>query len=342
MDKVKVAVIGCGNISRGHINGYLADKRAEIVYCVDINEDIAKEKAQVAGSKWHTNYLEILGEVDAVDICTPPHLHAEMAIEAAKRGKHILTEKIMARNLTEAEAMIKATDEAGVIFMVALVLRYRPEFEACHEVCTNGQLGQILQSYMQTSMFLSRVASWRADPEKFPMGAFLSHGCHYVDQLIWNVGEITQVASFSSNSILGNQIIGDDTSVAIFRHENGAVSSYVESWVIRYPLTTILFDVYGTEGSIRLSYSGGKRIVTLTTSGGTETIFEFDPSIQEHIDAFGGVKDMQGEISHFIDCIVENKRPLTDGRESLKSMQVIIAASEAEATKKIVDMKDFL
>ena len=238
--------------------------------------------------------------------------------------------------------MIKATDEAGVIFMVALVLRYRPEFEAFHEICASGRLGRILQSYMQTSMFLGRVVSWRTDPEKFPMGAFLSHGCHYVDQLIWNVGEVTQVSSLSSNSVFGNQIVGDDSSVAIFRHENGAVSSYVESWAIKYPLTTIQFDVYGTEGSMRLSYSGGKRIVTLTASGGTETIFEFDPSRQEHIDAFGGVKDMQGEISHFIDCIIENKKPLTDGRESIKSMQVITAACEAEESNKIVDMKDFM
>jgi len=344
MDRVKVALIGCGGISRAHMNGLLACPLAEVKYCVDVDEEKAKSHAEKAGCKWHTNYLDILGEVDAVDICTPPHLHAEMTIEAAKHGKHVLCEKIMARDLDEAEAMIKAADDAGIVFMIAFVLRYRAEWQKLHEICKSGRLGRIFQAKCQTSMFLGRVADWRKDPEKFPMGCFLSHGCHYVDQLIWNIGEITHAASMGNRFTFGDVIPGgDDTSVAIFRHEGGAVSAYVESWALPFPMTRLLFDAYGTEGSVRLQYQDdGKRTVDVKDKSGVERVFEFDPSKKDYMDAFGGAKDMHGQIDHFIRCIAEGKQPVTHGREGIKAMQVILAACEGDETNRIVSIEEFL
>ncbi|NOZ24404.1 MAG: Gfo/Idh/MocA family oxidoreductase, partial [Planctomycetes bacterium] len=303
MKQVKVAVVGCGGISRAHINGHMNCPQSNLMYCCDIDEEKAKEKAEAAGCQAVTNWLDIIDEVDAVDICTAPHLHAEMTIEAAKRGKHVLCEKIMARDLDEAEAMIKATEKAGIVFMVAFVLRYRKEWQVVNEICNSGKLGQIFQGYCQTSMFLGRIAEWRADPKKFPMGAFLSHGCHYVDQLQWNIGRITHATTLSNNFTFGDQIIGDDTSVAIFRHENGAVSSYVESWAIPCPTTGLRFDAYGTKGSVKLEYirGTGARVVDLwTKDGGHERVFEWDPTKKDLDDVFGGAKDMHGQIDHFI------------------------------------------
>ncbi|MGD8239603.1 MAG: Gfo/Idh/MocA family oxidoreductase [Armatimonadota bacterium] len=343
MAKLRAAVVGCGGISRAHINAWMAEGRAELAYCVDSDEERAKEKAEVVGCEWHTDYTEILDDVEAVDICTPPHLHAEMTVEAARRGKHVLSEKIMARDLDEAEAMIRATDEAEVVFMIAFVLRYRPEFQKLHEICTSGSLGRILQVYEQTSMRLGKVVEWRADPVKFPMGCFLSHGCHYVDQLIWNIGPITEAHAMSSNFVLGDQILGDDTTVATFRHESGALSAYVESWAITHPITRIRFDAYGTDGSVRLEYHlDGLRTVELTTEDGHERVLELDPRKQDRMDAFGGAKDMHGQIAHFVDCIVEGRQPLTHGREGIKAMQVILAACEAEDSGQAVRMAEFL
>jgi len=349
MDKVRVAVIGCGGISRAHLNGLVACPMAEIVYCVDIDEEKAKEKAQAVGAKWHTNYKEILDEVDAVDICTPPHLHAEMTIEAAKRGKHVLCEKIMARNLKEAQEMIKATDEAGVVFMIAFVLRYRKEWQVVHDICKSGRLGRIFQAYCQTHMFLGsgrpeKIADWRKDPEKFPMGCFLSHGCHYVDQLIWNVGEITHAASMGNRFTLGEIIPGgDDTSVAIFKHENGAVSAYVESWAVPHPTISTRFEAYGTEGSVKLEYGRGTtRKVELFTRDGVEVVCEVDPSKKDPMDPFGGAKEMHGQIDHFIRCIIEKKQPVTHGREGIKAMEVILAACHGDETGRIVPVREFV
>jgi predicted dehydrogenase len=345
MDKVRLAVIGCGGISAAHINGILAEPRAELAYCVDINAALAREKAEKAGCQHATDYLSILGDVDAVDICTPPHLHAEMTIAAARAGKHVLCEKIMAISLEQAEAMIAATDRAGVLFMVAFVLRYRREFMMLNEICRSGQLGQIHQAVAQTSMQLGLPPQeWRRSVATHPFGCFMSHGCHYVDQLTWHLGEIIETASTGNAMTFADWIPGgDDTTCAIFKHNSGAVSAYVESWATPYPMTPLKIDVYGKQGSARVEYlHDGRRVVDLLNTDGWQRVWEFDPSNQEMLDVFGGAKDMHGQISHFVECVIENKQPLTHGREAIKPMQVIAASMAAEHEGKIVNVADFL
>ncbi|MEI6502673.1 MAG: Gfo/Idh/MocA family oxidoreductase [Armatimonadota bacterium] len=345
MDKVRIAVIGCGGISAAHINGILAEPRAELVYCVDTDETAAREKAQTAGCRHATDYLSILGEVDAVDLCTPPHLHAPMTIAAARAGKHVLCEKIMATTLDDAEAMIQATNEADVVFMIAFVLRYRREFMILHEICQSGQLGTIHQAYAQTSMNLGMPPKeWRRSIETHPFGCFMSHGCHYVDQLLWNVGEIVETASVGNAFTFHDYIPGgDDTTCAVFKHASGAVSAYVESWATPYPMTSLKLDVYGKEGSARVEYRhDGKRIVDLLNKDGWQRVWEYDPNDQQMLDVFGGAKDMHGQISHFVECVVEGKQPQTHGREGIRAMQVIAASMEAEHTDRIVDVQEFL
>lgn len=345
MEKVRIAVIGCGGISASHINGILAEPRAELVYCVDIDEAKAREKAEKCGAKVATDYLSILNEVDAVDICTPPHLHAEMTIAAAQAGKHVLCEKVMAINLDQAEAMIEATEKAGVVFMVAFVLRYRPEFQLVHDLCTSGELGFIHQALVQTTMNMGiPPQKWRQSVETFPMGCFLSHGCHYVDQLIWDIGGITETASLSNAFTFKDWIPGgDDTTCAIFRHENGAVSSFVESWASPNRMTVIRLEIFGKKNCCRLEYlPDGRRYVDLSTRDGMKRLWEYDPKKADVGDGFSGAKDMHGQIHHFVECILEGKQPLTHGREGIKAMQVILAATEAEKTGRIVKVQEFL
>jgi UDP-N-acetylglucosamine 3-dehydrogenase len=267
-----------------------------------------------------------------------------MTIRAAQAGKHVMTEKIMARNLDEAEQMIRATDEAGVIFMVAFVLRYRREFMIMHEICSSGQLGQIHQAYVQTAMMLGGVAQWRTTVEMFPMGALMSHGCHYVDQLIWNVGEIVETTCMGNAFTFAEEIPGgDDTEVMINRHENGAVSAYCESWATPYPMTRLKLDVYGKEGTARVEYlPDARRVVEVNDADGWERVWEYDPNKAELMDVFGGAKDMHGQIAHFIECILDGKQPLTHGREGIKPMQAIAAATEGQKRGEIINVQEWL
>src|SRR5919202_1359110 len=205
-EPVRVALIGCGGIARGHIAAYRAmGDQCRLAYCVDIDEEKARAFAAEAGCRWATDYLPVLDEVDAVDICTPPHLHAPMAIAAASRGKHVLTEKVMATRLEDADEMIRVAEANRVKLMVAYVTRFDPAWRALHEAIQEGVAGR---PYLVTgrTAHAPALATWRASWETFPMGCLLSHGCHYVDQMIWHFGDIAAATSVANNLVRGDTL----------------------------------------------------------------------------------------------------------------------------------------
>lgn len=140
--RIRVAIIGCGGISRGHARGYLQSPDLfEVVACCDERGELAEERAQQLGAKFVTaDYREVIAsdDVDAVDICLPHHLHAEVAIAAAQAGKHVLVEKPIANTLDEANAMIEAAKKSGVVLMVAHNERYMPVYRKAKELVEQG------------------------------------------------------------------------------------------------------------------------------------------------------------------------------------------------------------
>jgi predicted dehydrogenase len=318
----------------------LACPGAELVHCVDTDEARAREKAAMAGCKWHTDYRAVIDDVEAVDICTPPHAHAEIAVEAARRGKHILTEKIIARTIPEAQWMVEEAEKAGVILMVAFVTRYWPEYRLVHDICANGDIGDPLQALIQTqSNMLPFVQKqkWRHDPYLFPMGGFLSHGCHYLDQLQWTVGRIAEAVSLSHAKTLGKVIPGgDDTNCAVFRHENGAVSAYLESWAIPFGFIGARFEIAGTKASVRMRSDKGHVYVELINGDGVKLLGDFN----KKIDGQGGHR-MHAQMEYFVNCVRNNTKPLTDGREGIKPLRVILAAEAGEREGRIINVDEF-
>ncbi len=340
--KIRIAVIGCGGISTGHINAYARMSEAcELTYCVDVDEEKAKAEAERTGAKWSTDYLSILDEVDAVDICTPPHLHAEMSLAAMHRGKHVLTEKVMATTLEDADEMIRVADDKDVKLMVAYVTRFQPIWQKLNEQVTGGEYGQPYMAQVRTEDNMANPAGWRKSWKTFPMGCLLSHGCHYVDQMIWNLGDVVQATCLSDDRFRKDTLGREDTAVSIYRFANGSLGNYVASWGTKHSDCHLRFAVYLEGGELILSYDpDGVRRLMLWQAGDKEgtLLMEDDPSKADLMDAFSARKNFSGECEHFIDCIVNDKTPLTDGVESKKSMEAIIAAYHGEDYGIIADL----
>ncbi len=332
MKRIRIALIGCGGIARGHIAAYTAmSDQCELRYCVDVDEAKARAFAEQGGCDWATDFASILDEVDAVDVCTPPHLHAPMAITAAGRGKHVLTEKVMATRLEDADEMIRVAEANRVKLMVAYVTRFDPAWIALHEAVQQGAAGRPYLATGRTA-HAPHLAGWRASWETFPMGAFLSHGCHYVDQMIWNFGDIVAASSMGANTVRGAALAREDTAVASFRFASGMLGSYVCSWATRHVDCGNEMSVYGTDGFLQLQFlRGGVRRVTRTVGGDVEVLYEHDPRTAPQ-----GSKNFVGECEHFIDCIVHDREPLTNGRESRKSMAAILAAYQGDDEDRVV------
>lgn len=335
-----MALVGCGGIARGHIDAYRGMAgRVDLAVCVDVDEAKARAFAQRAGCRWATDYESILGSVDAVDICTPPHLHAPMAIAAASRGKHVLTEKVMATTLEDADRMIGAAEAAGVVLMVAYVTRFDPIWLRLHQEVERGTVGRAYMVSCRTE-HAPELAPWRAAWDTFPMGALLSHGCHYVDQMIWNFGDIVSATSVGSNTVRGPGIAREDTAAALFRFGNGMLGNLVVSWAATHTNHYIEFNVYGTDAFLHLAYEpgGARRLEVYRNRGGTldvEALHVHDPSSSRDGD---GPKNFAGECEHFVECIETGRAPLTGGRESRRSMEAILAAYQGDDEDRIVDV----
>lgn len=332
--KIRVALLGCGGIAKGHIAAYQRmHDQCELVYCVDVDEPKARAFAEQGQCRWSTDYRSILDEVDAVDICTPPHLHAPMAIAAAERGKHVLTEKVMAITLEQADAMIRVAEANRVKLMVAYVTRFDPIWQCLHQAVEEGAAGRPYLVTCRTE-HAPALASWRASWETFPMGCLLSHGCHYVDQMIWNCGDIAAATSLGSNTVRGDGLAREDTAVASFRFQNGMLGNFICSWAATHTNLYIEFNVYGTDGFLHLTYGiDGVRRLDRYQGKVVTTLYTFDPR-QPGLDT--GPKNFVGECEHFIDCIERDKEPLTNGREARKSMAAILAAYQGDDTNRII------
>src|SRR5690554_2234769 len=148
---LNIALLGCGRISKNHFEAIAQQPDAQCIACCDIIEDRAREAAQKHNiPTWTTNYEEMLqnAEIDLISSCTPSGLHPEHGIQAAKAGKHVLTEKPMACRLKEADELIKTCDQAGVKLFVVLQNRLNPSIQLVRRAFEEGRFGKI---YMITS-----------------------------------------------------------------------------------------------------------------------------------------------------------------------------------------------
>jgi Oxidoreductase family, NAD-binding Rossmann fold. len=131
---INIAIIGAGNISSAHIQGFLEFKdRCKIVAISDIYKDKAEEKKRRFGlndATVYSDYREILKreDVDIVDICTPPYTHADIAVESLNAGKNVIVEKPMAASLEECDRMIEASRKNKKLLSVIAQNRFRTQF----------------------------------------------------------------------------------------------------------------------------------------------------------------------------------------------------------------------
>lgn len=187
-ETLKVAVAGCGSIATEvHLPCYKALPNVEVVSVMDVVKERAQLTARTFGvKKWYSNYEKMLedSEVQAVDICSPPHMHAQQAIEAAKSGKHILCEKPIATNLDDAMTLRSVVRKAGIMFMTGFTYRFHPLVQKAREELVMPRLLRISYSFRPV------IASdhWVYDSNKSG-GFIIEQAVHWFDLFQWFSGK---------------------------------------------------------------------------------------------------------------------------------------------------------
>ena len=325
--KIRLALVGCGRIAQNHFEAFVkhADRCAVVDVC-DV-DPIALEKAVArTGATGHARLEDMLvkTKADAVVLATPSGLHPRQAIEVARTGRHVITEKPMATRWQDGLAMVKACDDAGVRLLVVKQNRRNATLQLLRRAIDLDRFGRLYM--VNVNVFWSRPQSyydsapWRGTWE-FDGGAFMNQASHYVDLLDWLIGPVESVMSFTGT--LARNIEVEDTGVAALKWRNGAMGS-VNVTMLTYPKNF--------EGSITiLGEKGTVRIAGVAVNEIQRWEFETpDPMDAEVKEASYSTTSVYG-FGHplYYDNVIQTLRgeaaAETDGREGLRSLELLIA-----------------
>ena len=325
--RLRFAIAGCGRISKNHLESLKKHaKDAELAGVCDIDPAALQAAVDASGAPGYREYEELLEKsgADIVVLATPSGLHAEQAILAAQAGKHVMTEKPMATRWQDGKRMVAACDSAGVRLFVVKQNRRNATLQLLKRAIDEDRFGRIYM--VNVNVFWNRPqsyydsAKWRGTWE-FDGGAFMNQASHYVDLLDWMIGPVESVQAFTAT--LARDIEVEDTGVAAIRWRSGALGA-MSVTMLAYPKNFEgSITVFGERGTVRI---GGVAVNEIQhwefadkrpedervkeASYQTTSVYGFGhPLYYENV-----IKALRGEAE-----------PETDGREGLKSLELLIA-----------------
>jgi len=276
---LRIGLIGVGFMGRTHSNGYkrVGDFFPELAYRPVLQAVCSRsaEKVKAFADQWgyasvETDWKAVIGrdDIDAVDICTPNNMHAEIAIAAAEAGKMILCEKPLARTLEEAQQMTNAVEKAGVKNTVWYNYRRIPAVTLAKQIIDSGKLGRIFHyraNFLQDWTINANLpqggeALWRLDLDAAGSGVTGDLLAHCIDTAIWLNGSIKDVSAVTETFIKERvhqstgqmQKVGiDDACIFHCHFENGSLGLFESTRYARGHKALYTFEINGEHASIR-------------------------------------------------------------------------------------------
>jgi len=337
--KIRMAILGCGRISKNHFASIEEHKNEiELISICESKNDILKEHEKKYNIKGYLSLTEMLDneKLDLVSICTPSGMHADNTELCAKYGINVMTEKPMATRWNDGMRMVRSCDNAGVRLFVVKQNRKNPTLQLLKRAVDENRFGKIHMVHI--NVFWTRPqkyydqASWRGTWE-FDGGAFMNQASHYVDLLDWLIGPIDKVQAMMSTNL---NIEVEDTGVLNVRWRNGALGS-MSVTMLTYP--------ENLEGSITiLGETGTVRVGGLAVNDIKHWEFDvpknYDNDIKEAnyntASVYGYGHPLYYE--NVIEVLRGKAEPDTDGREGLKSLEIIIAAYLSARDGKVISL----
>jgi UDP-N-acetyl-2-amino-2-deoxyglucuronate dehydrogenase len=338
--KIKIAVVGCGRISANHFNAILQyqDDLELVAICEKQKTRLLElqNKYQVPG---YTNLEDLLkaSDADVIILCTPSGLHAEQACLVAAYNKHVVTEKPMATRWQDGIRMVKACDKAGVHLFVVKQNRHNKTIAALKKAIDSGRFGRI---YLVTSnVFWTRPQSYYAQDSwrgtwEFDGGAFMNQASHYVDLLDWLIGPVESIQSMMAT--LARNIEVEDTGVLNIRWRSGALGSMSVTMLTYNKNLEGSISILGETGTVRLGGPALNEIQHWQFSDDLDKPEDISQLNYEVSSVYGS-----GHAAYYENVIKVFRGeavPQTDGREGLRSLELLVSAYLAKKEGKTVHL----
>jgi predicted dehydrogenase len=340
--KLKHVVIGVGAGVLGMHRPALALDTVELVGASDVNATPGQKNADELGCPFFADYKEMLitTKPDVAIILAPHPFHATLAIDCLKAGAHVLVEKPMAVQLSEADAMIAAAEENERLLAVSFQQRFRPEIRAAHDLLCSEHLGKLLHVNMHINWFRSRAyfqsASWRATWSGEGGGVLMNQGIHDLDVLCYLLGSPKQLFAWTRTHLHSIEV--EDTVQAMLEWENGCLGSFhtstAEAGFKDY------LEIIGTKGVLRVTPGGlsasmfdmplEQFIIESESAWEQPTTKPLEQTLPE------GKGDHVSVYKHFHDTILNNQPLLISGQEARKSLELANAMIYSSYTRQSV------
>lgn len=362
MKPLRVALVGCGVISHDHAKAF-ADARGNrdrarlVAFC-----DTDKERAQAAYNTYaaalekptivsttdashgaqaaysdavvaNTNvdatttqtYAEILArdDVDAVDLCLPHLLHADLTVQAAEAGKHILCEKPLALSVEDIDRMEAAARSHGVVLMHGENTRTVPHVSKMAELAQGGAIGKIvgLQGTFAHWQRAQMNQGWRGDPREAGGGELIDGGIHMVDIMRHVGGDVTAVQAMTG-AYREDTGAGEDLAVINLRYAGGHYGQMLSCHATQGRGASPLLTVFGMDGVISLEAFRGPTVL----------LFKPGQEPQEWKLAFTWPESFVYEVTHFLDVVQHGATLLSTPRDARENLRLVYAAYESART----------
>jgi len=339
VNELRFALIGCGRVSPKHIACLQEIKGARLVAICDKDLEKARNRGRhLTGVDYIQDYKELLDrkDIDVVNVLTESGTHAEITIDAAKAGKHVVVEKPMALTLMDADRMIRQCDRSGVKLFVVKQNRFNLPVVKLREALVSGRFGTMVMGTVRVRWCRTQ-AYYDQDPWRgtwaLDGGVFTNQASHHIDLLEWMMGDVETVFAKSTTRLVNTET--EDTGVAVLKFTNGALGIIEATTATRPKDLEGSISILGSGGTVEI---GGFAVNEMKVwnfvkpEPGDAEILERYHTNPPDVYGFGHLEYLRSVVN----CIQGNGKALVDGLEGRRSLELINAIYESCETGKEV------
>jgi predicted dehydrogenase len=318
-EELRVGIIGAGLQGRRRARAVIDAGGAKITMVADSNRQAALDLAAATGAVFTTAWEEVIAaDVDAVLVCTPPHLHAPVTVAAAGAGKHVLCEKPLATSYAEGRRMVEAAQAGGIVLKCGFNLRHHPGIRQARAWVDGGETGEVVFLRLRYGIGgrSGYEREWRTRAEIAGGGQLMDQGMHALDLCRYFLGEFTTVKGVTATGFWPVSPI-EDNAFGLLKTEKGQVASLHVSWTQWKNLFSL--EVYGKEGYVTVEGLGG-------SYGGERAVLgrrDFSRPFTETVIEFRGAdRSWRDEWQEFCAAVEEGREPSGSGRDGLEALKL--------------------
>lgn len=326
--KLRFGLIGCGVVAPTHAKVLAKCQDAELVAVCDINEERARKlAADFNVPEVYTDYQEMLQKdyIDAVTICTPHYLHAQMCIDAAAARKHVLVEKPMAIHPEDCDAMIAACERAKVRLGVCFQHRFNEATLRIKEALEGNQLGRLIFSAAEVHWYRTQEYydgdAWRGFWATEGGGVLINQAIHSLDLMLHLLGPVEGVVA--DIATLSHKIEVEDTA-AVMLHFTSGVKGVFSATNCAFPGFAQRLQLYGEQGSIVVEGTAIKEWI-VNRDGEVVRVDLLHSEPEKYLGKRYYGASHGPLIEEFVEAVLADRDPYVSGIEGKKSIEVLAA-----------------